>query len=421
MSVALDMSSAAAQATSRRVGGSEEVLPPAIPRYIDFNALRGSVQPLALEVRTERTLEAFYALEPEWRRLEEAAHSGVSAFQSFDWCAAWCDTYVAERGEAELHLVTVWDGDRLVLIWPLMTTCVGPVCILRWLSDPYAQYGDVLVDPAYARTSVYEAAWQQIVRTSKADTIRLRHVRRDGFIHDFLLKHCELAGEPDRAPFLDLRPIMQEADYDARYSKSQRRRRKRIRSGLEALGPVSFVERGPRECDFGTIDLAVRRKREWLDARGLYSIPVKSGGFSAFLSRLAKRSGHQLHLSISELSAGDAVLSQHVAFTYFGRHLCYLTAHDNQHTDLSPARLHMDMSQRAAIAAGRETFDLLLPGDRYKMSWSSDTVEVYECFHPLSLKGKAFGFGFLAVLRPLLRQTYQSAPPGLRRLVARLY
>ena len=419
MSVALDMQQTAGQRTSRVNGGDAVALP--VPRYVNFQALRGSALPPVLEAHTIRSLEEFYTLEADWRRLEQAAQRGISAFQSFDWCVAWCETYIAERKEAELHLVTVHDGDRLVVIWPLMVTCLGPLCVLRWLSDPYGQYGDVLVDPAYARDAVFEVAWRQILATSGADTIRLRHVRQDSFIHDFLLQRCEQAGNPDSAPFLDLKPIMNEADYDARFTKAQRRRRKRIRQGLETLGPVGFVERDPHECDFDRINRAVSRKRRWLDDRGLFSIPLKSDGFTAFLVRLAKRSRHQLHLSVSELSAGDAIVSQHVALTYFGRHLCYLTAHDSACTNLSPARLHMDLSQRAAIVARRETFDLLLPGDAYKASWSSGSVQACEFFHPLSLKGKVFGFGFLAVLRPILRDSYQAAPPRLRRLVSKLF
>ena len=65
---------------------------------------------------------------------------------------------------------------RLVLVWPLMEICSGPICVLRWLSDPYSQYGDVLIAGDAEPETALAAAWGQIRELPGIDAIRLRHV-----------------------------------------------------------------------------------------------------------------------------------------------------------------------------------------------------------------------------------------------------
>jgi CelD/BcsL family acetyltransferase involved in cellulose biosynthesis len=63
-------------------------------------------------------------------------------------------------------------------------------------------------------------------------------------------------------------------------------------------------------------------------------------------------------------------VSHELGLRYRGRHCAFITGHDPELTNLSPARLHMDRSQRQALADGVSTFDLMVPGDPYKSSWS---------------------------------------------------
>ncbi len=387
---------------------------PSIPRYLDLKMLHGARRLVTLTVQTDRTMAGLYLLEDDWRDLEQRARNGCNAFQNFDWCVAWSETFIDETHTADLHVVTVRDNGKLVLVWPMMMTCVGPVCVLRWLGDPYGQYGDVLVDPDYAHGDVFECAWRHIVGTSRADALRFRHVRTDAAIHDFLLARCALGDAPQTAPALDMRMLRDEAAYDARYTKAQRRRRKRIRAGLEKRGEVEFqISSRPQSlCD--SVGAVIAHKREWLDERGLYSEPLKNQGLDKFLVRLARRCGESLHVVCSRIKVDGNAISHQVGLRYFGRHLCYLTSHDRDYTDLSPARLHMDLAQRAAIGVKTEVFDLMVPGDPYKKTWSNGDTEVCDFYRPCSVKGRAFAAIYLSVLRPLVRRAYLALPPGFR-------
>ena len=94
--------------------------------------------------------------------------------------------------------------------------------------------------------------------------------------------------------------------------------------------------------------------------------------------------------------------------------MCFITAHDNQLTDMSPGRLHMHHTQRQAVTDGFATFDLMVPGDPYKQSWSNDTVEVVDFSIALNARGQLFSHGFLKTARPIFRKIYHAAPAPLR-------
>jgi CelD/BcsL family acetyltransferase involved in cellulose biosynthesis len=87
----------------------------------------------------------------------------------------------------------------------------------------------------------------------------------------------------------------------------------------------------------------------------------------------------------------------------------------NSHTDLSPGRLHMDLSQRQALADGMTRFDLMVPYDPHKESWSSGQVMTRDYYLPMTLKGKIYGALYLRYLRPTLRKIYYKLPSSILR------
>jgi CelD/BcsL family acetyltransferase involved in cellulose biosynthesis len=75
----------------------------------------------------------------------------------------------------------------------------------------------------------------------------------------------------------------------------------------------------------------------------------------------------------------------------------------------------MDMSQRASLAAGMKAFDLMVPFDTYKESWSSGWTDTRDYFLPLSIRGTVVGYGWLFYLRPVVRAAYYGLPAKLLR------
>jgi hypothetical protein len=77
----------------------------------------------------------------------------------------------------------------------------------------------------------------------------------------------------------------------------------------------------------------------------------------------------------------------------------------------------MDLSQRLALRHGMKAFDLMVPNDAHKESWSSAKVETRDYHLPVSALGRLYGIGYLETARPLLRRAYYGMPPRLLRLL----
>jgi CelD/BcsL family acetyltransferase involved in cellulose biosynthesis len=250
--------------------------------------------------------------------------------------------------------------------------------------------------------------------------MHLRHVRDDAAAYPFLAQELRRVGEETGAPYMDLRQFADEAAYLARYSKVQRRRRVKIRNDLERMGPLSFQTFHSGPALAATIDKAVAAKRRWLLDRGLYSVPLQASGLAEFIKTLASQTDGDFKVVATLLRAGDRDISFEIGFQFKDRHCGYITAHDPDLTDSSPARLHMDLSQRHALMSGASTFDLMVPSDPHKVSWSSDVTPVSDYWQPLSLAGEIYGRLYLDRLRPWLRRAYLSSPAGVRRAAGTL-
>ena len=149
-------------------------------------------------------------------------------------------------------------------------------------------------------------------------------------------------------------------------------------------------------------------------------------GHLEFLKRLSRRHGGSVELIVSELKVGDQALSWEIGFRHGTAHFAYITSHMNKHTDLSPGRLHMDLSQKACLAEGMQRFDLMVPYDAHKESWSSASVDTKDYFVAMTAGGWIAGHIYLKMLRPAARKLYYELQPtllrwlGLRRTAARL-
>ena len=80
----------------------------------------------------------------KWRELQKDA-APHQVFQSFEWCSNWARFYAKPEHGIEPCVITGYQDRELVFVWPLMKVKAGPFTLLRWLSDPFGQYGDILV------------------------------------------------------------------------------------------------------------------------------------------------------------------------------------------------------------------------------------------------------------------------------------
>jgi len=348
-----------------------------------------------------------------WKRLEASAGPAHRAFQSFDWLTSWATCY-----NPELSIVTGFQGEDMVFVWPLMRTRLGPLTVLRWMSEPYAQYGDVIAAPGQSPAVWLDRATAFLRRTSSADIVRLRHVRDDALASPYLRNSFSDSRHEELAPWLDFTAFADEKAYDARYSSNQRKRRKKIRKALEDdFGPVAFavLADGPELA--AALNEAIAEKCQWIDERGRHNRVLRCPRLPSFLQTLLDNQSGGARLVMSRLTAGGRPVSWEIGIRYGTTHFCYITSHVNALTDYSPARLHMDFSQRQALKDGCCVFDLMVPNDTYKDSWCSARMPARDYHLALTPLGRLFGAGYLEQLRPRLREAYYNMSPRILRLL----
>jgi CelD/BcsL family acetyltransferase involved in cellulose biosynthesis len=394
-----------------------------------FDVAHGFVPPLARVATTQlpygarissiTTVQGLRHLEKHWRALEANTETPATVFQSFDWVSAWCETYATGDDGADIHVLVGYAGHKLVFLWPLAVQQRWGVRLLCWLTQPFGQYGDVLCAKGEDANLWIKAALTYLKTSKAADLLWLRHVRDDAAIAPIAKAQFKSAHLHEKAPYLDLTAFASEADYENRYTGSQRKRRKKIRKALEDMGPVSFTALPPGAPRESAIAEALAEKNKWLGGRGRINVAIGCPRHRAFLNRLASGASDALQMSLTEIKAGDRPISWEISFRFGGTHYAYITSHVNALTDLSPGRLHFDLSQRACLADGLKTYDLMVPYDPHKESWSSGMVAVDDYFMPLSRRGRLAGFGYMDLMRPLLRKAYYRMPKSLLKLINR--
>jgi CelD/BcsL family acetyltransferase involved in cellulose biosynthesis len=373
--------------------------------------------PATAQITIVNSLPSLLALEAKWRGLEKTNRVPVTVFQSFDWISAWCSTYCVGDQPANLQTIAGYDDDRLVFILPLALEKRSGINVLHWLTDPFGQYGDILCAVDQCPRKWFAAARSLLHNLKGLDIMWLRHVREDSVLWSHCAEDFKNARHDERAPFLDLTLYSSEAQYDERYSGTQRKRRKKIRKHLEELGPVTFTQLPLGILTDRAIEHAMAEKNAWLTERGLINRVINCPGHVEFLKRLSRLKPQGMEMVVTEMKAGDRPVSWEVAFRVNGTHYTYLTSHENALTDLSPGRLHFDQSQRACLKAGVARYDLMVPHDQHKESWSSGAMPTHDLYHPLSAKGALAGRLYLQGLRPALRALYYRLPSSVLRII----
>jgi CelD/BcsL family acetyltransferase involved in cellulose biosynthesis len=358
------------------------------------------------------------ALRDEWRCLQQSSPRPHNVFQSFEWCMTWADTYAREDAMSEPCIVTGYRDNRLVFVWPLMIVQTGLIRTLRWLTEPFSQYGDVLTGKGENSRTWLAAAVELLGRLKGIDAIRLRHVREDAAVHSFLAEHFRAEKPGDCAPFMDLTQFPDESAYEARYTRGQRKRRRRIRKSLEEIGPLDFTLLEAGSNMDRANDEALRHKLAWLKQRDLYYRVLDCPKLLPFLKKLSRFSSSDTKVVTSVLTAGGRPISWEIGLRFVGTHFGFITAHDVTMTDASPARLHMDLAQRRALADGMKAFDLMVPMDPHKESWSNGAMRVHDFQLALSAKGRLYAVIYLEWIRPALRKFYYGSPTWTRSLVS---
>jgi CelD/BcsL family acetyltransferase involved in cellulose biosynthesis len=367
------------------------------------------------------TVGAIRSLEGPWRALERACPERFTYFQSFDWCVALTSCHGGEVPlVGEPRVISLWRDGRLVLLWPGMVTTLPPgVRVLSVLGAPYSQYCTALRLPGPGDGALAEHFRAAISAHRDIDLVSFDLVPAGSILEVLIANWASQTDAANETAYCRLDAYTDWADLQARLQGKQRRNRQRRRTKLAELGRLETRVVWSGEPDHGRLlDLAFTWKRMWLEETGRVGAGLAIRGHDAFLAALpGSRSGGGGAMLLA-LEADGRPLAIEVGFLSGGHFYSYMGSFDWQLRDLSPGKVAMEECQRWLIENGAHTYDLLGTPADYKASWTNATLPLRGYMKPLTLKGRIFGEGWLAHLRPALKGTYARLPRFLRRGIA---
>jgi CelD/BcsL family acetyltransferase involved in cellulose biosynthesis len=368
---------------------------------------------------------AFDALEAEWTELFDRAGRPTQVFQTFNWNWHWANHYLSGAlGGIEglkLSIVTGRRDGRLVMIWPLVSERVRGITQIFWMGDPVSQYGDVIIDDVPDALDIMRAGWEFLSAHAKGDVVRLRRVRKDAAIAPLMDDIGARITDRQKAPYLNLASAPSFAKYEERYANRARRNRKRLARRLEEQGSVVFERHhgGPQARALAM--QALELKAEWLRHRGLISHAISDARMARFFSDAAEGKDKSTNCIVSVLKSNGEAAALEVSFTCKGRLAMHVIVYNLKFEKSGAGVLLMEKSMRDGYTDGIGVYDMLAPGDNYKLDWADDSAEVYDWVKPLSLAGFTYARLYLGLLRSRAKHAIEAMPESLRRMLSKGY
>lgn len=366
-----------------------------------------------LTCRVLTSLEEIDAVARDWQALEAASADPLSYFQSFAWCRNWVAQFCGDG--VRPYIVTVWQGETVVAIWPQMIVFNAGVKRLETLGVPHSQYCGVLVrdrDDAQVRRALREAAEE-----SGCDVVLTRSVLAGSPLQAVVGHMPQIAGSANVASMLDLSSFAHPDAYVAQLGKLQKRNRNRRRNHLARLGDLSFSVLWPGDPEFGAlVRLCAEMKRRWLAETGRFSSGFAMRGLEDFLAALPGDRAALEGACLSVLRCGDRVVALELGFLRQGHYYAFVGGFDWELQQLSPGKVQMDFTVAWLIEQGVGSYDLLTNPANYKASWTNSSIAVSGHARALTWRGRLYASTWLPAVRPALKRLHARMPALVERI-----
>lgn len=302
----------------------------------------------------------------QWNALVEAS-PGSTVFQTYEWAEAWWASF---GGTRKLHVVTLWDGQSLVGIAPLMTQRRRGLRQVEFIGSPNADYQDFILG-GRAEELLPLLACHLMQHRQDWDMLVLRNVPTHSStfatLPSVLRAHGIASTDHERVlcPALEIasRPAEVRRMLD---SYSLRRRVKQ----LQSVGELSFTRCTTKaQVDHYLPQFFtqyVERHHGALAARVFSRPDVRS--FYVALAKSMLPPGW-LHLSVLEC-AGQPV-AFHFGFAYAGRMYWYKPCFDPRLARLSPGTVLLSNLIRDTLESGLQELDFTVGAEAFKYRYAN--------------------------------------------------
>ena len=334
---------------------------------------------LSIHIVTE-----FAAVETEWRRFERTAD--CTAFQTFDWLAAW-QRHVGERcGARPVIIVGRFAEGDIALIAPLCLMRRYSAQQLCWLGQDLCDYNAPLLAADFSQRATREdflTAWYELQVHMQCEPL-LRHdcielekmperigAQPNPFMH--------LAVTPNRnSAHLAHLGTDWEKFYRARRSSATRRRDRSKLRHMSQFGDVRFVTATDIADACRTLEILMEQKRRALARKGIGDIFAPPGHREFFLDLAANpATSHLVHVSRVEI--GDTCAAANFGIVFGDRYYHVLASYvDGAVAHYGPGALHLRELLAYAINRGLKLFDFTIGDESYKLDWCDTVLKLYD-------------------------------------------
>ena len=349
----------------------------------------------------------FLGLQGEWHRLELSAANHMHYFQTFDWNWKWFEHICADRNH-ELLILTARRHGRLALVWPLMKTREAGLEVVRWLTEPEIQYGDVLIDRDLLADELLREAWTHLEQHVDFDLVQLSKVLESATAYGFLTQNFSTQANLSQSSQLNVSHYAAQQDYLAALGKTRRRRHTQRRNKLERQGSkLSFHvhEAGP---DYSAaVETAFGFKREWLRQTGLLSRSIFRPETERFIAELASYGPDGASAIAAELKLDGRTVAVETGFVFKNHYYSYLGAFDWSMRSFSPGKVLLRDMICWCIDKDLNHYDFLGTPAAYKSEWTDETIGMRDFCHARSVGASAYAHVWLRTLRPFAKNAFE--------------
>jgi CelD/BcsL family acetyltransferase involved in cellulose biosynthesis len=334
----------------------------------------------------------------EWRALEQSAD--CTAFQSFDWLAAWCE-HIGSLTRAQPAIVVGRQAGEVLFVLPL-AVMPGAVRRLTWLGSDMCDYNGPLLAAACASQLTperFRELWREICGRLQSDT-RTRHdlvelskmpervggqgTSQGGQANPFMALSTNL--NPSNAYVTDLFGTWNEY-YDAKRSSSTRRRDRSKLKRLGEIGEVRFVTPQDRSEVERSVDTLIEQKSGSFAGMGVANM-FERPGWSAFFAAVATSEGTRDLVHVSRLDVGSCWAAINLGLRFRGSYYHVLASYDDGETSrFGAGAAHLRELLRYSLERGLKHFDFTIGDERYKREWSDRTIMLYDHVAAASVRG----------------------------------
>lgn len=384
--------------------------------HLDRHTLSNPETGLRLDVL--RDLAAIEKVAGPWQALEQRSVQDFAYFQTFDWCANWLRHVAPCLQGTEPYVITVWQGDTLVAVAPLMLTRMKMgVRVLSTLGDPHTQYSGMLLDPGACTASVTAMLRAYLEKPRDCDVLHIELLPAVSPLAAMLNAADREDSYVNQSASLDLTQFEAPADFLEDANPKKRRKRLQLRRRIETgVGELALRTVWGGEPEFAAlVRRCVQMKRDWIAGTGRISTGFAIPGYADFLSQLhgdaASREGAVAFVK----QAGDRIIAIEVSMIRDGHLYAYIGGFDWELRKLSPGLVQMEATIGWAIENRLKAYDLLGNVAAYKDSWTNITCELQAFSRSYTVPGWVYARAWRTRMRPALKQAYQSLPAGVRQ------